>query len=235
MLRKLYLSRLVHRRWLMELKFFRNYIQTPIATIVRRKHEFNPEINVALRPWLIPPKDVRVVFVFSGGPYMDRRMNHGWPVSSPSFDPNKRFPDSWSHLIKEQCTSLGYTRPKHASLASWQAKGVMMMNLVLTNNAKHPHSHEEIGWEYLVYDTIRHLSDNRERIAFVFFGSSCWFLSRRVDEKKHLVLRVAYPSSRKGFKNCNVFTTVLNYIREDRDFFRLPTQTQCKPRKRIVK
>lgn len=233
MLRKLYRSKLIHRTWLLQLKFFRHYFQTPITVIKRRKHEFNPEINVAMRPWSMDPDKVKVVFVFSGGPFLDRKLNHGLPISTPQFGKNVIYPSSWNHLVNEMCRSLDYTKPKHGSLAAWHDKGVMMFNLVLTNNTRHHHAHDDIGWEYLAYDTIRYLSDNKKRIAFVFFGRSCWFLSRRVDEKKHLVLRVPYPSPLgKGLNGSNIFPTVLKYIREDRDFFRLPTCTQTKRRKK---
>ncbi len=217
----LFLSKLVHKEWVAR-PFFRHYLHQVLSRM-SWKRPVMPEAGFVFRPWSIKPSKVRVVFVFSGCPYMNNKFNHGHALSAPMAGKSPGYPRSWCVLMKEYCDNLGFTRPTTSSLQAWVDKGIMLIYHIPITDGVRPDRYEEIGWEMLAYDTIAHLSDNREGIVFVFLGRTCWYLSARVDQTKHLVLRTPYPATTDGFAGCGIFTTILNYIGEDRYFFKLPT------------
>lgn len=182
-----------------------------------------PEAVFAFRPWSIDPQKVRVLFVVSGAPYLKPEQNHGYALSVPKYGKGIVYPKGWWALMDEYSENLVFTFPSSGSLESWHKKGIMMIYHVPVHDGKDTHIYEDKGWEMLAYDTVATLSDNRERMVFVFMGKTCWYLSSRVDESKHLVLRTPYPSNMTKFRGCGIFTTILSYLGEDRYFFKLPT------------
>ncbi len=159
---------------------------------------------------------------------MRPELNHGYAISVPKYGKSVRYPPPWWALMDEYSKNLGYSLPKSGSLESWYQRGIMLIYHLPVHDGVRKDRYMERGWEFLAYSTIQHLSDNREGLVFVFLGETTWYLSARVDQTKHLVLRTPYPSNMTKFRGCGLFTTILNYLGEGREFFKLPTSRSIK-------
>lgn len=222
--KSLLLSRHVNLRWWKFGKFFRYRLDYCLDRMPDRP--VTPEAFFMFRPWKINPHTVRVVFVFSGGPFKNPKFNNGHPISMLSKSELPQIPPSYKAFVGEYSSNLRYTIPKHPTFASWQSKGIMMMYQLPFSDFTKKNKTPRKGWEYLAYDTCCALSDKRDKVAFVFIGKEVWPWSHAIDQSKHLVLRLPYPTNYSGFLGCDVFNTLLKFLNVDRSFFKLPTSKE---------
>lgn len=222
--KSLLLSRHVNKKWWSYGKFFKHRLDYCLDKMPDKP--VTPEAFFMFRPWKIDPRKVRVVFVVSGGPFKNTKFNNGHPISLLSKSELNQIPPSYKAFVGEYGNNLRYTIPKHQTFASWQTKGIMMMyQYPFWDYTKHNRTAIR-GWEYLAYDTCCALSDKQDKVAFVFLGKGVWPWSYAIDESKHLVLRLPYPTNYSGFLGCKVFNTLLKFLGEDRNFFKLPTSKE---------
>lgn len=90
------------------------------------------------------------------------------------------------------------------------------MNSVLTVRAYETGSHRDHGWETFTDAVIKRLSDERENLVFMLWGSYAKAKSALIDTRKHLVLTAAHPSPRsadRGFFGCKHFSRANAYLR----------------------
>ena len=66
---------------------------------------------------------------------------------------------------------LGTPIPTSGNLDHWVAQGVFPMNSVLTVRAHETGSHRDKGWEIFTDAVIKKLSDERENLVFMLWGS----------------------------------------------------------------
>ena len=82
-----------------------------------------------------------------------------------------RIPPSLVNIFKEIHDDTGRPIPTSGSLRRWAEQGVLLLNATLTVREHQAASHAKHGWETFTDAVIRHLSDEREHIVFILWGS----------------------------------------------------------------
>lgn len=125
-------------------------------------------------------------------------VNHGIPK-----------PPSLGNIFKELESDLGIPVSSHGNLDSWARQGVLLLNATLTVRARQAGSHQNRGWERFTDAAIRALSDGREGLVFLLWGSYAQAKEAIIDTRKHHVLRAPHPSplsASRGFLGCRHFS-----------------------------
>lgn len=125
-------------------------------------------------------------------------------------------PGSLANIFKEIHQDLGKPVPASGNLDRWVKQGVFPMNSVLTVRAHETGSHRNIGWEIFTDAVIRKLSDKRENLVFMLWGSYAKEKMSLIDTGKHLVLTAVHPSPRSaeyGFLGCRHFSKANAFLK----------------------
>ena len=109
-------------------------------------------------------------------------------------------PGSLINIFREIHQDLGKPIPTSGNLNRWVEQGVFPMNSVLTVRAHETGSHRNMGWETFTDAVIKKLSDEREHLVFMFWGSYAKEKTALINTNKHLVLTAAHPSPRSDQK-----------------------------------
>jgi uracil-DNA glycosylase len=165
---------------------------------------FPPADRVFNALWLTPFDDVRVV-ILGQDPYHGAGQAMGLCFSVPAGVPQ---PPSLQNVFKELSSDLGVPIPASGDLTPWAERGVLLLNSVLTVAPRAPGSHAGKGWEPFTDRVIRELSDRREGIVFLLWGTYARQKGDVVDRSRHHVLTAAHPSpySAAGFFGCRHFS-----------------------------
>ena len=152
-----------------------------------------------------PFEEVRVV-ILGQDPYPNPGQYYGVCFSVPD---GVAIPGSLSNIFKEIHQDLGKPIPTSGNLDRWVAQGVFPLNSVLTVRAHETGSHRNMGWEIFTDAVIRKLSEKRENLIFMLWGSYAKEKRSLIDTNKHLVLTTVHPSPRSaeyGFFGCKHFS-----------------------------
>lgn len=152
-----------------------------------------------------PFEKVKVV-ILGQDPYPNPGQYYGVCFSVPD---GVAIPGSLANIFKEIHTDLGKPIPASGNLDRWVAQGVFPMNSVLTVRAHETGSHRNMGWETFTDAVIRKLSDERDHLVFILWGSYAKEKINLIDTGKHLVLTTVHPSPRSadyGFFGCRHFS-----------------------------
>ncbi|WP_161880824.1 uracil-DNA glycosylase [Deinococcus alpinitundrae] len=147
-----------------------------------------PDVFKALR--LTPLGEVKVL-ILGQDPY------HGYGQAqglSFSVRPGVRVPPSLQNIYKELHDDLGIPPSRSGDLSAWAARGVLLLNAVLTVRAGQPNSHAGQGWEPLTDAVIRAVNARSERVVFVLWGAYARKKARLITAPQHVVLESAHPS-----------------------------------------
>lgn len=102
-------------------------------------------------------------------PYYGPGQAHGLAFSVRS---GIAIPPSLLSMYKElENTIPGFTRPDRGYFESWACQGVLLLNTVLTVHAGQAHSHASLGWETFTDKMISLISQHREGVVFLLWGS----------------------------------------------------------------
>jgi len=159
-----------------------------------------------------PFNKVRVV-ILGQDPYHGPGQAHGLCFSVPK---GVRPPPSLQNIFKELSADLGLPKPEHGCLQGWAEQGVLLLNAVLTVAYKQAGAHANKGWEQFTDCVIRVLSERREGLVFLLWGSYAQKKGQIIDENKHLVLKAVHPSplsAHRGFLGCRHFSKTNNYLK----------------------
>jgi uracil-DNA glycosylase len=120
-----------------------------------------------LRAFTQPLGDVRVLIV-GQDPYP----TPGHPVGlSFSVAPQVRpLPRSLQNIFRELQADLGCPPPSNGDLSPWAARGVLMLNRVLTVAPGQPGSHRSKGWERVTDQAISALVARRTPLVAILWG-----------------------------------------------------------------
>lgn len=168
-----------------------------------------PEIFNAF--WHCPIDRVKVV-ILGQDPYHGQGQAHGL---SFSVKPGVPFPPSLLNIFKEIKTDLGKDIPANGDLTRWADQGVFLLNATLTVRANQAGSHQNKGWEEFTDQVIQLLSNEREHLVFLLWGSFAQKKSALIDGSKHLILTAPHPSplsSYRGFFGCGHFSKTNSYL-----------------------
>lgn len=160
------------------------------------------ELFAALK--FTPYKKVRAV-ILGQDPYHGPGQAHGLCFS---VRPEVRIPPSLVNIHKELQLEYGYPLPHHGNLESWATEGVLLLNTILSVAKGKPMSHANKGWEVLTDAIISKLSQRREPMVFLLWGSAAQKKRILIDDQKHLVLMTSHPSplsAHRGFLGSHHF------------------------------
>lgn len=158
-----------------------------------------------------PFEDVRVV-ILGQDPYHGPGQANGLCFS---VNPGVRMPPSLVNIFREVSDDTGAPFPADGNLDRWARQGVLLLNATLTVREHLAGSHQRRGWETFTDAAIKALSDRREHIVFLLWGS--YAISKRglIDESKHLVLTSPHPSplsAHRGFFGNHHFSRANQYL-----------------------
>lgn len=162
---------------------------------------------------LTPLTDVKVV-VLGQDPYHGPGQAHGLSFSVPSTV--TKLPPSLKNIYKELNADLGLPIASIGNLTYWAEQGVLLLNAILTVEAKNAGSHQKQGWEIFTDRIIQLLSERCEGLVFVLWGAYAQKKSALIDESKHLVLKGIHPSplsAHRGFFGSKPFSHINQYLR----------------------
>jgi len=159
---------------------------------------------------LTPFAAVKVV-ILGQDPYHTPGAAMGFCFSVPE---GNRPQPSLQNIFQELHNDLGLSRSQ-TDLSDWAEQGVFLLNSVLTVRARQAGSHAEHGWETFTDSAIRQLSQQREGLVFILWGS--YAISKRafIDPRKHLVITSPHPSpfsAHKGFFGSKPFSRANQYL-----------------------
>ncbi len=152
------------------------------------------------------------VVVLGQDPYHGPGQAHGLSFSVP---PGVRIPPSLLNIYKEIERDLGLAIPNHGCLQSWAEQGVLLLNATLSVQQANAGSHQNKGWEQFTDRIVQQLSEQREGLVFLLWGSYAQKKGRVVDAQKHCVLKSVHPSplsAHRGFLGCGHFSATNNYL-----------------------
>lgn len=138
------------------------------------------------------PLDKVKVVILGQDPYHGEQQAHGL-----SFSVQKGIvpPPSLRNIYKELETDIpGFKIPNHGDLTGWAKQGVLLLNATLTVRANMAASHQKKGWEIFTDTVIKKLSDEKEGLVFILWGSYAQAKAQLIDTKKHHIIKSVHPS-----------------------------------------
>jgi uracil-DNA glycosylase len=153
------------------------------------------------------PFDKVEVVILGQDPYHGENQAHGL---SFSVQKGITIPPSLRNIYKELHTDIpGFTIPNHGDLTEWAEQGVLLLNASLTVQAGLPGSHQKKGWEEFTDNVIKTISDKREGIVFILWGSFAQAKAELIDKTKHYIIKSPHPSpfsAERGFFGSKPFS-----------------------------
>jgi len=128
-----------------------------------------------------------------------------------------KIPPSLVNIFKEIKDDLGKEFPASGNLERWADQGVLLLNATLTVRAQSPGSHQNKGWEILTDAVIQSISDKKEGIVFLLWGSYAQKKGEIIDTSKHKVMSSAHPSpfaANRGFFGNKHFSQTNAFLEE---------------------
>ena len=161
------------------------------------------------------PFDKVKVVLIGQDPYHEPGQAHGLCFSVNDGVP---FPPSLSNIFKEIQDDIGTPIPTSGNLTRWAQQGVLLLNATLTVREHLAGSHQRQGWEEFTDAVIRILSEKREHLVFILWGSYAQSKSYLIDGSRHCILRSAHPSplsAYRGFFGNHHFSLANQYLRSN--------------------
>ena len=161
-----------------------------------------------------PVNQVKAVII-GQDPYHNPGQAHGLCFSVPmGMEP----PPSLINIFQELHNDLGINPPAHGNLESWAKQGVLLLNASLTVRAHQAASHSGIGWQQFTDTIIQRLSQTRENLVFLLWGSFAIKKQSLVAPGRgHLILTAPHPSplsAYRGFFGCKHFSKANEYLKD---------------------
>ena len=158
------------------------------------------------------PSNLKVV-ILGQDPYPTKGHAHGLCFS---VEANVRpFPKSLNNIFKEIEADLSIPFPENGNLERWAKQGVLLLNSVLTVEEGKTDSHKGIGWEQFTDSVIELISQKKENVVFILWGSKAISKSNLIDAKKHFILTSVHPSplsAYRGFFGCKHFSKANEFL-----------------------
>ncbi len=156
-------------------------------------------------------KDVKVV-ILGQDPYHGKKQAHGLCFSVTK---ETKIPPSLINIYKELKDDLNIPIPKHGNLESWAKQGVLLLNTTLSVRDSEPLSHQNKGWENFTDQSIIRLSEERNGLIFLLWGSHARSKKKLIDSTKHEILEAPHPSplsAYRGFLGCKHFSKTNEFL-----------------------
>jgi uracil-DNA glycosylase len=158
-----------------------------------------------------PFDDVKVVII-GQDPYHGANQAHGLAFSVLD---GVAFPPSLRNIFQELSSDMRCPTPKSGNLSSWAKQGVFLINTVLSVREGQAHSHAKHGWEVFIDSVIKRISEKKENIVFILWGSPAIAKSKLIDTSKHHIITSPHPSplsSYRGFFGSKPFSKTNEFL-----------------------
>ncbi|MBV8605038.1 MAG: uracil-DNA glycosylase [Pelomonas sp.] len=177
---------------------------------------YPPEPLRALRA--TPLAETRVVLL-GQDPYHGPGQAEGLAFSVPA---GRKFPPSLRNIFVELQRDLGHAPPLHGHLGAWAARGVLLLNTVLTVEDGAPASHAKKGWEALTDALIAAAARDAAPKVFLLWGAHAQAKKPLIAAAGagHLVLEANHPSPLAArrppvpFIGCGHFSAAAQWLAE---------------------
>ena len=187
-----------------------------LTTFVRRAYQTTtvyPPGSKIFEAFNRTPFDKVKVVILGQDPYHGPNQAHGLCFSvQDGIQPPPSLINIYKELQKEYGVPVNMT---NGNLTRWADQGVLLLNATLTVEAGKAGSHQSKGWETFTDAAIKALSDRREGLVFMLWGSYAQQKGRVVDRRKDLVLESSHPSPLsvyRGFDGCGHFKKANQYL-----------------------
>lgn len=203
--------------WLQELETeFKQPYMRELSTFLREqkaagKQIFPPGGSIFNALDSTPFERVKVV-VLGQDPYHGPGQAHGLCFS---VRPGIALPPSLQNIYRELQTDIGFNSPSHGCLQHWAQQGVLLLNAVLTVEARRAASHQGKGWEQFTDQIVQSLNQKRTGLVFMLWGAYAQRKGEIIDRQTHLVLTAPHPSpfsADRGFFGCRHFSRANEYL-----------------------
>lgn len=158
-------------------------------------------------------EDIKVV-ILGQDPYHGPNQANGLAFS---VNDQMKFPPSLRNIYKELNKDLNIPISSKGNLEYWAKQGVLLINATLTVRAKEAGSHQKKGWEEFTDAAIKALSEKREKLVFILWGSYAHKKGLQIDESKHHIIKSVHPSplsAHRGFFGSQPFSKTNMYLKE---------------------
>ena len=175
------------------------------------KHKYSGELRI------FPKEDIRYlafdlcsfedikVCILGQDPYHQEGQAMGLCFSVPV---DIKIPPSLVNIFKELYQDLGIQKID-GNLTSWAKQGVLLLNSSLSVRESCANSHSKL-WKDFTDNAIKYISDEREGIIFILWGTNAKSKKKFIDDNKHYILESNHPSplsaNRGGFFGCKHFS-----------------------------
>jgi len=158
-----------------------------------------------------PFDDVKVVII-GQDPYHGANQAHGLAFSVLD---GVAFPPSLRNIFQELSSDMRCPTPKSGNLSSWAKQGVFLINTVLSVREGQAHSHAKHGWEIFTDSVIKKISEKKQNVVFILWGSPAIAKSKLIDSSKHHIITSPHPSplsSYRGFFGSKPFSRTNEFL-----------------------
>ena len=207
----------IEASWKKELQheFNKDYFESIVAFLKTEKAQNKityPPGSLIFNAFNKTPFDELKVVLLGQDPYHGKGQAMGLSFSVPK---GIRQPPSLINIFKELHDDVGVPMPKTGDLTPWAEQGVLLLNAALTVRAADANSHSKSGWHKFTDAVIKKVSDEKEGIVFLLWGSFAHQKQELIDQNKHHILKAAHPSpfsAEKGFFGCKHFSKTNDYL-----------------------
>jgi uracil-DNA glycosylase len=171
---------------------------------------------------LVEPTDIRVV-ILGQDPYHGPNQAQGLAFSVPDTCPS---PPSLRNIFQELSLEYPQVAKSHGhELSRWARQGVLLLNTILTVEARTPGSHTRQGWEAVTDAIIAHVARTPQPKVFMLWGAHAQAKQALLDGQDPkagalAVLTANHPSPLsarrppKPFIGCNHFILANAWLRK---------------------
>lgn len=127
-----------------------------------------------------------------------------------------KIPKSLVNIFKEMESDVNKEYPISGNLEYLSSQGVLLLNTVLTVVANDANSHRKKGWEEFTDSVIKKISENKENVVFILWGSPAKSKINLIDQSKHYIITSVHPSplsSYRGFFGSKPFSKTNYYLK----------------------
>lgn len=162
-----------------------------------KKSTVYPPARFIFNAFELTPFDRVKVVILGQDPYHGPSQANGLAFS---VNDDVKIPPSLVNIYKEIETDTGLkSKNKSGNLEDWAKQGVLLLNATLTARAGQAGSHQNKGWEKFTDSVIKILSEKKENLVFILWGSYAQKKGLVIDENKHMVIKSAHPSPLSAF------------------------------------
>ncbi len=160
-------------------------------------------------------EDTKVV-ILGQDPYINENQAHGLSFSVLNNIP----PKSLINIFKELETDLNIKRT-NCNLSDWAEQGVLLLNTILTVNAKTSLSHEHFGWEEFTINTIKYINEKCNNVVFLLWGNNAISYAKYITNNSHHIIKSPHPSplsAYRGFFGSKPFSQINSFLMAKKNY-----------------